>query len=387
MGRYKVNRANSADSLKRKVIKVLKLQGFKINPHVRPAGTSKKTYKRVQKVAKDEQILKYKNFLTEHFGTAKSFCRDGNEILPENIKLELREIKPDSLDGIIARWWNLIWWSLPYQTLYGRQLRFLLWDVTHDAPFGIIYLQSPILRMSVRDKALGIPNDKLDYWVNMSLSAQRVGALPPYNEILGGKMVALALTSNEVRDIYKKKFNNTLTLMKERNIPPMLLFITTTSAFGRSSIYNRLKYHSEIVAEQLGFTQGSGSFHIPENLYEELIQFLRLNDVNVQRGYGNGPSRKLRLMALAFRYLGLPSFEYHGIKREVFLFSLVKNLKKVIQKDKKPLWINRPFDELVDYWKERWALPRAERIPEWKNFSSAKFFRTVNKMLSNLENR
>jgi len=39
MERYKVNRPNSADSLKRKVVKALKLQGFKINLHVRPAGT------------------------------------------------------------------------------------------------------------------------------------------------------------------------------------------------------------------------------------------------------------------------------------------------------------------------------------------------------------
>jgi hypothetical protein len=379
--RYRVNRPNSVDSLKRKVIKVLKLQGFKINPHVRPAGTSKRTYKRIQKMAKDEQISKYKNFLIKHFETAKSFCRNGNEIVPEDIKLELREIKPDSFEGNIARWWNLFWWSLPYQTLYGRQLRFLLWDVTHGAPFGIIYLQSPILRMSVRDKALGIPNDKLDYWVNMSLSAQRVGALPPYNELLGGKMVALALTSNEVRNAYKKKFKNTFTLMEERRIPPTLLFITTTSAFGRSSLYNRLKYNGELIAEQLGYTQGSGSFHIPENLYENLIQFLEIQGINVKRGYGNGPSRKLRLIILALRYLELPSYEYHGIKREVYLFPLVKNLTKVIQKNEKPLWYDRPFDELVEFWKYRWALPRSQRMQEWKQFNAVNFFKKAERML------
>lgn len=387
MERYRLHSTNLSDALRHKVVEVLKLQGFKINPHVRPAGNCKRTYKRIQKLAKNEQISKYNNFLKQHFETVKSFCRNGIDIVPENIKLELREIKPNSLESIIARWWNLIWWSLPYQCLYGRQLRFLLWDITHNAPFGIIYLQSPILKMGGRDKALGIPNDKLDYWVNMSLSAQRVGALPPYNELLGGKMVALALTSNEVRDAYKKKFKNKLTLMEERKIPPTLLFITTTSAFGRSSLYNRLKFNNELVAERLGYTQGSGSFHVPENLYEDFVRFLEIKGIDVQRGYGNGPSRKLRLITLAFRYLGLPSFEYHGIKREVFLFSLVKNLTKVIQDNKKPIWINRPFNELVDYWEKRWAIPRAERMPEWKNFTSAKFFRNVNKILSNLENR
>lgn len=47
-----MNKPNS-NSLKRKMVKILKLQGFKINPHVRPAGNSKRTYKRVQKLAID----------------------------------------------------------------------------------------------------------------------------------------------------------------------------------------------------------------------------------------------------------------------------------------------------------------------------------------------
>jgi len=54
-----------------------------------------------------------------------------------------------------------------------------LWDKTHDAPFGLISLQSPLLKMAVRDNYLGIPGDELDRWVNKSLHAQRVGALPP----------------------------------------------------------------------------------------------------------------------------------------------------------------------------------------------------------------
>jgi hypothetical protein len=32
--------------------------------------------------------------------------------------------------------WNLIWWSIPYERVYGRQSRFLVWDKTHDAPSG-----------------------------------------------------------------------------------------------------------------------------------------------------------------------------------------------------------------------------------------------------------
>lgn len=372
------------EDFKKEIRKVLHAQGFKINPHVRPSRNNKSMYKRLQQKARLEQIFHHKNFLIENIEIAKTYCRNGNDINPDKIKLELREVKPRTLEENLFRWWNFIWWNMPYQHPYGRQLRFLLWDTTHDAPFGLIALQSPILKMSVRDKALCISKDELDKWVNRSLSAQRVGALPPYNELLGGKMVALALTCNEIRDVFRKKYKNYISIIKKRKLKPELLFITTTSAFGKSSIYNRLKYKNTIVAKPLGFTQGSGSFHIPDEIYEKIIKFLKSKKVNIARAYGNGPSRKLKLISLGFKYLGLSKFEYHGIKREFFLFPLARNLKTVIQKKRKPIFYNRPFNKLVVYWKERWALNRAERISAWKDFNSDAYFKKVNNMLRQL---
>jgi histone H3/H4 len=367
--------------LKKKILHVLEKQGFKINPHLRPKGYSKRTYKRIQSHARFEQINCHKKFLCDTIKKAKVYCKDGKEINPRDISLEIRLVKENSLEATLFRWWNFIWWSIPYQRSYGRQMRFMLWDTTHKAPFGLICLQSPVLKMSVRDKSLGLPDNELDIWVNRSMNAQRVGALPPYNELIGGKMVALALTANEIRCCYKAKYENYISVIKKRKLDAELLFITTTSAFGRSSIYNRLKYNGDLVAECLGYTKGSGSFHIPQNIYEEIIEFLSYKGVAVDRGYGHGPSRKLRLISLGLQYLGLPSFEFHGIKRQFYLFSLAKNLKDVIQNNHNPIWIDRPFEELVDYWKERWAIPRSRRNVKWWDFSSKKFFVGVKRTL------
>ena len=82
--------------------------------------------------------------------------------------------------------------------------------------------------------------------------------------------------------------------------------------------------------------------------------------------------------------MGLPKFEYHGIKREFYLFSFIENLIEVISNGKRPIWYNRPFNELVKYWKERWAIPRGERMPEWKDFSRDKFFKKAERMLEEL---
>ncbi|MCM8811394.1 MAG: DUF4338 domain-containing protein, partial [Candidatus Omnitrophica bacterium] len=328
-----------------------------------------------------EQLSLHKNFLVNSIEKVKNYCRSGSEIIPERISLELREVQSGSFEEILFRWWNLIWWSIPFQRSYGRQMRFLLWDTTHNAPFGLIGLQSPVLKMAVRDRWLELPKDDLDIWVNKSMHAQRVGALPPYNELLGGKMVALALTCNEIREAYRKKYKNAVTILEKRKLKPELLFITTTSAFGKSSIYNRLKYNGEIVAISLGYTRGSGTFHIPEELYQEILDFLSQKGIDTNRGYGHGPSRKLKLISLGLKYLGLSNYEYHGIKREFYLFPLVKNLREIIHNGEKPIWVDRPFNKLVEYWKERWAIPRARRMPEWKNFDSNKFFKKLEKTI------
>lgn len=383
-GEIKMELNQFQEKLRERIIQAMEEQGFKINPHVGPKEHSKAAYRKVQQKAKLEQLSLRKNFLIDSIKKVKEYCRDGSEIIPWKISLELREVQSDSLEEILFRWWNLIWWSIPYQRAYGRQMRFLLWDTTHDAPFGLIYLQSPVLKMAVRDRWLGIPEDKLDIWVNKSMHAQRVGALPPYNELLGGKMVALALTSNEIIEAYKRKYENYVSIIRGRKLEPELLFITTTSAFGKSSMYNRLKYNGEVVAECLGYTRGSGTFHISEELYEELLEFLKAHGVDVARGYGHGPSRKLRLISLGLKYLGLSKFEYHGIKRGFYLFPLVKNLREVIQKGEKPIWVDRPLSNLVDFWKERWAIPRAERMLKWKNFSKDEFFKRVEKLIKSL---
>jgi hypothetical protein len=372
------------ETLREKIIRVLEEQGFKINPHVRPWENSKEAYRTVQQRSRLEQMSHHKEFLKEYFEQARAYCRDGRDITPQEIKLELREVKSDSFEEILFRWWNLIWWSIPYQRSYGRQMRFLLWDSAHHAPFGLIGLQSPVLKMSVRDNALGIPKDELDIWVNKSMSAQRVGALPPYNGLLGGKMVALALVSNEIREAYQRKYRRRTTIIKCRQLKPDLLFITTTGAFGKSSLYNRLKYKNEVVAECLGYTKGSGSFHIPEGLYKKLLEFLVEKGVDVARGYGHGPSRKLKLISLGLHYLGLSSFEFHGIKREFYLFPFVKNIREVIREQQEPVWFDRTFHELEDYWRERWAIPRAARKPEWSGFEAAEFFERTGKMLGTL---
>lgn len=373
------------NELRNKILTSLKKQGFYINPHLRPKKNEKDTLRKIHKQKRLEQLKLHKKFLLENFDTIKNFSIDGKDLEPDKINLKLIEIEPDALESKLFFWWNLVWWSLPYDRPIGRQMRFILWDEYHDAPFGLIGLQSPPLASSVRDNFIGLNNGNKEYWINQSMYGQRIGALPPYNELLGGKMVALSLVSNEVRERYENKYRNRITLLENKKIPSRLLFITTTSAFGKSSVYERLRYKDEAVSTFLGFTSGAGTFHLPQILYEELLGFLEADGIDTKRGYGTGPSRKLKLIDKGFNKLELKnltrSFIFHNIKRGYYLFPNVKNLKNVIQKDERPLRYNRPFKELSEFWLERWCIPRSERKDEWKNFYANKFFRNVEIML------
>lgn len=363
--------------LRNKIVESLKSQGFAINPHLRPKNDEKDTLKRIHEQKRKEQLRLHKNFLIKNVEEIKKYSTSGKELEPENIDLELIEVKPSSFYSKLFFWWNLVWWSIPYDKPIGRQMRFILWDNYHNAPFGLFSLQSPPLRSSVRDNFLGLDSKNVEHWINQSLYGQRIGALPPYNELLGGKMVAMSLTSNEVRDSYAKKYQNKKTILQKQILPNRLLFLTTTSAYGKSSVYERIKYKNEMVSQFIGFTAGSGTFQLPEDLYRACLEYLEQNNINIERGYGTGPSRKMKLTATAFRHLGIPEYSYHNIRRGYYLFSNVKNLQQMIQNDEKPIWYDRPFVELCNFWKERWCTPRCHRIDTWRNHDTDKFFRKI----------
>lgn len=371
-------------ALKQKITSVLKRQGFGVKPSGLFAlkDKSREAKRKAHDLAKAERLAHNERFIVKNAEFIKSFLIDGKELDVKKIEPVIIEVKSNTKEETLFRWWNLVWWSLPYERGYGRQMRFIIWDKYHRAPLGIIGLQSPILSWNVRDTYLGIPAETRDFWVNQSLGAQRLGALPPYNYILGGKLVALLMTADVIRKKFQKKYTGRETLLKKRKLPAHLLFITTTGAYGKSSIYTRLKFKDEQVVKFIGYSQGSGTFHIPNTLYEDLVDYLRKEGYNVRRGYGSGPSRKLRLIDQALQALDFRSGAKHGVQRAVYLFPLVKNLEEVIKEDKKPVWMHRAVHGLTDYWKERWGIPRVARNKEYLEFLSEVFLK---RMLRELE--
>lgn len=112
------------------------------------------------------------------------------------------------------------------------------------------------------------------------------GAIPPYNEILGGKLVALLATSPQVVHDYKERYANKASEIASRLKgepvcrPADLVYIGTTSLYYvGSSQYNRLKIPGKIFGtdfditwKRLGMTIGFGTMHISKETTMSLAE-------------------------------------------------------------------------------------------------------------------
>lgn len=298
-----------------------------------------------------------------------SYFAGGSDIQPEHIKPCLVEVNADWEHDLfrIAR----LTWSLPFSKGYGRRLRYLIMDEHNGKLIGILAFQSPPLSFPARDRLFDYPTGRKTELVNQTMDIQTLGAVPPYARLLGGKLIALAAVSNEVRDAYRRKYQDRATEMTERVLPAHLVALTTTSAFGRSSLYNRLTFGSEKVAVSIGYTEGYGSFHLA-HLYDEFRDFLEAQDISTRGGFGVGPRIKWQTMVRALERLGFSADVLkHGVKREAFLFPLISNLKDYMEgRATEPAYFDRPFAVLAEHWRTRWLLDRAERVDGWRQWEA-----------------
>lgn len=96
------------------------------------------------------------------------------------------------------------------------------------------------MRMGARDDWVGWEPGVIRARLRHVMDAFVLGAVPPYNELLGGKLVAMLAASAEVRHAFKARYSGSIGLISGETFSGDLALITTQSALGRSSMYNRL---------------------------------------------------------------------------------------------------------------------------------------------------
>lgn len=371
----RLNRVLTFDAyLKRRLLRHLRKLGFvrEKKELLVPARNSKQWLRMLHSSQRNDRLRKQSNFIAAEWPRLKGFFANGTEIEPEKISPRLEMVKAGTFQSRLFRLASLTW-SVPVSQGYGRRMRFLVWDDQNDKLIGLLALGDPVFNLKVRDETIGwTAKDREKRLVNV-LDAYVLGALPPYNLLLGGKLVAALLRSKEIRDAFKTRYADSRGVISRKRKRPSLVLITTTSALGRSSVYNRLTLNGCRILQSIGYTSGWGHFHIPDDLFTLLRKFLSAQDheyANNNR-FGDGPNWRLRAAREALSLAGLnPNLLRHGVSREVFLCFLASNAKGVLKGTAKQPRYNRlpTVAEIGHLARERWIIPRAHRRPEFRRW-------------------
>jgi hypothetical protein len=349
------------------------------NPTLKQLGISLDSYRalvQTSMAAHRRELLERRSSWIQQFeAEALRHFTSGSEVDIDRIQPRL-ELVTSRLQHALWRYCRL-WGSIPYNRGCGRLLRYLLRDDGQPgAPvMGVMALSSPVLICKPRDAWIGwqYPADvalKRRYLLScMDLSVSM--AVPPYNHLTAGKMICLAMLSNEVRADYREKFEHaeTPTGMREGR----LALITTTSLYGSSVQYNRIRVDGRTAYQLVGYTAGFGNSHITERAFAEMETYLVDHGAAVPKGWGTGRSYRLRVLtAYARRHDGAEQFSPHEHQRSVYVAPLANNAQAFLQgQDEQLNSYALPFEALAQQWRERWLRTRLTNPETLSRFRTA----------------
>ena len=362
--------------IKRKLRKHLANLGFKRdkNGNLSLPDNSKETVRRLHSPQREEILEVQSEFIRLKFHKLANYFASGKDVNPTKISVRLERVESKTWQGDLFRLASLTW-AVPVSSGFGRRLRFLVWDDYNGKLIGIIAIGDPVFNLAVRDKFIGwTGEDRGSRLVNI-MDAYVLGALPPYNLLLGGKLVACLVRSLEVYQEFQHQYGDATGIISKESKSSRLLAVTTSSSMGRSSVYNRLKLDGINYMQSIVFSGGWGHFHVPDDLFNEFRTYLRDegHDYADLHSYGQGPNWRIRVIRAALSSLGFKGdLLKHGIQREVFISLLADNARKILcDGTGKPKISNLHNVNAISLAAcERWLIPRAERMPEFKEWDA-----------------
>jgi hypothetical protein len=343
-----------------------------------PAPEDKAAVRRLHSLAVEHRIEKARPGLQRYEPSMLRRLAFGSEVNPAAIRPRLVEVKRGSDDELLFRYARLHW-SIPISAGYGRRLRFLVLDEHNGKLIGLIGLGDPVFALKARDDWVGWDREARAQRLSHVMDAFVLGAVPPYSFLLGGKLVAMLAASSEVRRAFARKYRGSRGVLSGGEFDGRLALITTTSALGRSSLYNRLTYEPDgdpaarrSLFVPVGFTRGWGEFQFSNGLYDAMTAYALEHCAPTAKAaaWGKGFRNRREIVKKSLQHLGMPeAWLYHGVRRQVFLVPLADNTASFLRGEHKRLRpLNIRAEELGDYWRRRWCAGRAERDERWRNW-------------------
>ena len=208
------------------------------------------------------------------------------------------------------------------------------------------------------------------------------GGIQPFSPLLTGKLVALSVFSSEIRNELSNRYKGmeseiaSATAGKPfvRQVNP--LGFTTTSLYETgSSQYNRLYFQNSKVKykwQEIGMSEGSSNVYISSKLSSLLSSYLKKHKGFTRSNaiFGEGSGAAFRKINEAMKMMGIDSSVIlnHKSKRIIYAAMMNNNLDFASNSDYK-IEYDCSFEEVVDFWYERYLMMRLDNSEVLKNIS------------------
>lgn len=223
------------------------------------------------------------------------------------------------------------------------------------------------------------------------------GAIPPYNELLGGKLVSMLACSPVVIRDYTKHYSNQVSeiasRMKGKKVirDSRLVYLGTTSLYAiGSSQYNRIKVplSNENVIEfrKMGVTEGYGTVFFSKETTNLFSKILELQDggKRINHVFGEGTSPRFRMISRGLNAIGIraDAFLRHYSPRIVYSINLAKNTNEFLLGVQENVDygfdlddgndIDEKTQEIIEFWYTRWLEKRLTTVDIEERLNSFK---------------
>lgn len=359
--------------LRKDILRSLRKQGYVVRGGrvALPADSTKNDLRHLNRLACLKKLNDALPRLAHHETRLLEQIASGCEVVPEKVQPRLVQVQSGSKDELLFRY-VCLHWSIPVSSGYGRRLRFLVVDRSNGKLMGLFGLGDPVYSLGPRDEWIGWDAETKKDRLYHVMDAFVLGAVPPYSKLMCGKLVAMLAMSDTVRKAFRIRYGGRETVISGKLRKPYLGLITTTSALGRSSLYNRIRINDFDYWHQIGSTRGWGEFHFSNGVYADLRAYAEkwCEPTAKKKPWGDGYRNKREVIRKVLSRIGLSrDLCNHGIKREIYAAPLGENALAFLRGETEwPLFFSRTESQLWQAFRERWFLDRATRCPEFMAF-------------------
>jgi hypothetical protein len=249
----------------------------------------------------------------------------------------------------------------------GRNLNFFVKDAKSSKYLGVICISSDFLDLTPRDTVIGWPRELKTQggMINHTAIGSTIVPFQPlgYNYV-GGKLLALLCLSDEVQNLWKKQYGDTL------------IGVTTTSLYGKTKLNGLSQYDNLDHWQKMGFTAGSVSFEPGRETRYLIREWLKAKHSRkyfewyvAKKPSGQPHKRDHKNRSLAFTYtkLGVPKEIIRTDHARGIYFSPLYNnsyefLRGEIKEDALVKSFDTSYESLVDIWKTKHAKGRIKQL-------------------------